>query len=127
MYLRRTDAGLLWAALCALTCAGARAAPAAVPIYDYDIVHTYPHDPAAFTEGLFYLNGFLYESTGLEAHSTIRKVRLETGDVVQKLDIPAQYFGEGIVNWRGHLISLTWKSHIGFVFDLASFKLQKQF
>jgi glutaminyl-peptide cyclotransferase len=127
MFLRRTEALLLWAALCAPPCAGAHAAAAAVPIYDYDIVHTYPHDASAFTEGLFYLNGFLYESTGLEAHSTIRKVRLETGEVVQKLDIPAQYFGEGIVEWRGHLISLTWKSHTGFVFDLASFKLQRQF
>jgi glutaminyl-peptide cyclotransferase len=100
---------------------------AAVPTYGYEIVHTYPHDTSAFTEGLFYLNGFLYESTGLEQHSSIRKVRLETGEVVQKIDIPAQYFGEGIVNWRGHLISLTWKSQIGFVFDLQTFKLQRQF
>lgn len=108
----------------ALACAGAQAA---VPRYDYEIVHTYPHDASAFTEGLFYLNGFLYESTGLEEHSTIRKVNLETGAVLQKLDIPAQYFGEGIVNWQGQLISLTWKSHLGFVFDLATFKLQRQF
>jgi glutaminyl-peptide cyclotransferase len=100
---------------------------AAVPVYEFDIVHTFPHDRAAFTEGLFYLNGYLYESTGLEQHSSIRKVRLETGEVVQKIDIPAQYFGEGIVNWDGHLVSLTWKSHVGFVFDLASFKLQRQF
>jgi len=103
------------------------AAPAAIPIYDFEIVHTYPHDTSAFTEGLFYLNGFLYESTGLEQHSSIRKVRIDTGEVVQKVDIPAQYFGEGIVNWQGHLISLTWKSHIGFVFDLNTFKLQRQF
>jgi glutamine cyclotransferase len=100
---------------------------AAIPQYGYDIVHTYPHDPSAFTEGLFYLNGFLYESTGLEQHSSIRKVRIETGEVVQRLDIPDQYFGEGIVAWHRHLISLTWKSHIGFVFDLATFKLQRQF
>jgi glutaminyl-peptide cyclotransferase len=110
-----------------LTCLCAVASQAAVPLYDYEIVHTYPHDPSAFTEGLFYLNGFLYESTGLEQHSSIRKVRIDTGAVVQKLDIPAQYFGEGIVNWDGHLISLTWKSHVGFVFDLATFRLQKQF
>jgi len=103
------------------------ASQAATPIYDVEVVHTYPHDASAFTEGLFYLDGYLYESTGLEEHSTIRKVRLETGEVVQKLDIPAQYFGEGIVNWRGHLISLTWKSHLGFVFDLKTFKLQRQF
>ena len=100
---------------------------AAIPTYGYEIVHTYPHDTSAFTEGLFYLNGYLYESTGLERHSSIRKVRLETGEVLQKLDIPAQYFGEGIVNWRGHLVSLTWKSQVGFVFDLATFKLQRRF
>jgi glutamine cyclotransferase len=110
--------------VCALACAGAQAA---VPRYGYEIVHTYPHDPSAFTEGLFYLNGFLYESTGLEEHSTIRKVRLETGEVLQKLDIPAQYFGEGIVNWQGQIISLTWKTQLGFVFDLATFKQQRRF
>jgi glutaminyl-peptide cyclotransferase len=105
----------------------AYAARASVPIYDVDVVHTYPHDVSAYTEGLFYLNGFLYESTGLEQHSSIRKVRIDTGAVVQKIDVPAQYFGEGIVNWRGHLISLTWKSHVGFVYDLASLKLQRHF
>jgi len=108
------------------TLAGAIASQAAIPTYDVDIVHIYPHDIAAFTEGLFYLNGFLYESTGLEEHSTIRKVRLETGEVLQKIDIPPQHFGEGIVNWQGHLISLTWKSHMGFVFDLSTLKLQRQ-
>jgi glutamine cyclotransferase len=114
--------------LCFVLCAwGSAICAAAVPRYDFDVVHAYPHDPAAFTEGLFYLNGFLYESTGLEQHSSIRKVRLETGEVLQKIDIPAQYFGEGIVNWHGHLISLTWKSQVGFVFDLQSFKLLSQF
>lgn len=102
-------------------------AQAALPVYEFDIVHTYPHDPAAFTEGLFYLNGFLYESTGLEQHSSIRKVRIATGEVLKSIDIPAQYFGEGIVNWDSHLISLTWQSHIGFVFDLSTFKLLRQF
>jgi glutamine cyclotransferase len=101
--------------------------PAAIPIYDVEVVHTYPHDPTAFTEGLFYLNGFLYESTGLQEHSTIRKVQINTGKVLQKLDIPAQYFGEGIVNWQGHIISLTWQSHVGFVFDLNTFAQQRQF
>lgn len=102
-------------------------AQGAVPVYGYEVVHTYPHDPSAFTEGLFYLNGYLYESTGLEAHSTIRKVRLETGAIIQKVDIPPEYFGEGIVAWGGHLISLTWKAQLGFVFDLATFKLQREF
>jgi glutaminyl-peptide cyclotransferase len=114
-------------AFAGLTIACAMASRAATPIYDAEVVHTYPHDASAFTEGLFYLNGFLYESTGLEEHSTIRKVRLETGEVVQQIDIPKQYFGEGIVNWRGHLVSLTWKTQIGFVFDLKTFKLQREF
>ena len=111
-------------AVWALTTVAARPA---VPVYDVDVVHRYPHDPSAFTEGLFYLNGFLYESTGLEQHSSIRKVRLETGEVVQKLDLDPRYFGEGIVHWGGHLVSLTWKSQVGFVFDLATLKLQRQF
>jgi glutaminyl-peptide cyclotransferase len=99
----------------------------AVALYGVEVVHIYPHDPTAFTEGLFYLNGFFYESTGLEQHSSIRKVRVETGEVLQKVDIPAQYFGEGIVNWDGRLVSLTWRSQVGFVFDLATFKVQKEF
>jgi glutaminyl-peptide cyclotransferase len=102
-------------------------AQVSVPIYSYQVVHTYPHDTQAFTEGLFYLNGFLYESTGLERQSTIRKVRLETGEVVQKIDVPPQYFGEGIVNWNQHLVSLTWKSGVGFVYDLATLKVQRRF
>ncbi len=106
--------------------AGVRA-QVSVPIYGYRVVHTYPHDTHAFTEGLFYLNGFLYESTGLEGESSIRKVRLETGEVVQKIDVPAQYFGEGIVNWKTHLVSLTWKSGIGFVYNLATLQVQRHF
>src|SRR6202021_3273269 len=116
-----TSLFLLWV-LTSLT-----ASRAAVPTYDYEIIHTYPHDTSAFTEGLFYLNGFLYESTGLEQHSSIRKVRIATGEVVRKIDIPPQYFGEGIVNWQGRLLTLTCTSQIGFVFDLDTFKLQRQF
>jgi len=116
-------------AFACIVCTWTWAAPshAAVPLYGYDLVHTYPHDPTAFTEGLFYLDGYLYESTGLEGHSTIRKVRLETGEVLQKLDVPAQYFGEGIVNWKSHLVSLTWKSQVGFVYDLATLRKQREF
>ena len=98
-----------------------------IPIYTAEVVHTYPHDVSAFTEGLFFLNGYLYESTGLEQHSSIRKVRLESGQVVKKLDIANQYFGEGIVNWQGRIISLTWKTELGFVFDLTTFKQEKKF
>jgi glutaminyl-peptide cyclotransferase len=102
------------------------AAHASVPVYDFEVVHVYPHDPTAFTEGLFYLDGCLYESTGLEQHSSIRQVDLASGKVLKQLDIPAEYFGEGIVNWGGTLVSLTWKSEVGFVFDRATFKLRRQ-
>jgi len=96
---------------------------ATTPVYTYKVVRTYPHDPTAFTEGLFYKDGYLYESTGLEGQSSIRKERLETSQVIQRIAIPDQYFGEGVVAWKGKLIELTWRSHIGFIYDLAT--LQK--
>src|SRR5262245_46092705 len=89
-----------------------------IPTSTFKVVHTYPHDPNAFTEGLFYLNGYLYESTGLEGHSNIRKVRLDTGEVVLNHDLPPEYFGEGITWWDNRLIGLTWKSQVGFVYNL---------
>jgi glutaminyl-peptide cyclotransferase len=88
--------------------------------YTAKVVHAYPHDKTAFTEGLFWQDGFLYESTGLEGRSFIRKVKLETGEVVQSHTVPSQYFGEGIVAWKDRLIELTWQSHIGFVYDLKT-------
>ncbi|MGC1305064.1 MAG: glutaminyl-peptide cyclotransferase [Caulobacteraceae bacterium] len=94
---------------------------AAVPVYGYQVVRAYPHDPQAFTEGLFYRDGELYESTGLEGHSSIRQVSLETGQVLQQREIAPQYFGEGIVAWKDRLVELTWQSHIGFVYDLKTF------
>ena len=69
----------------------------------------------------------MYESTGLEHHSSIRKVRLQTGEVLQRYDLPGQYFGEGIVNWDGRLIELTWQSQVGFVYDLKTFKRRREF
>lgn len=103
------------------------AGSAPIPIYTYKIVHVYPHDPNAFTEGLFYQDGFLYESTGLLGRSSIRKVRLETGEVLQEKDLPPQYFGEGIVAWGRRLIQLTWKNQVGFVYNLKTFALEKRF
>lgn len=103
------------------------AARAAIPVYGYSVVHAYPHDPGAFTEGLFYQNGFLYESTGLEGKSDIRKVRLSTGKVLQRRPVAAKYFGEGIIAWKGKLVELTWRSQIGFTYDLASFKPRSEF
>src|ERR1039458_3778223 len=85
---------ILFAAMAA--CACGPASQAGIPEYGYDVVHVYPHDRTAFTEGLFYLDGFLYEATGLEQHSSVRKVKLETGEVVQQHDLPPEFFGEGI-------------------------------
>ena len=95
---------------------------APVPEYGYRIVKSYPHDPTAFTEGLFYHDGALYESTGQEGRSSIRRVNLITGKVLQAQTIPPQYFGEGIVAWKDRLFELTWRSEIGFIYDLKSLK-----
>jgi glutaminyl-peptide cyclotransferase len=105
----------------------APAAAATTPDYGYVVVHTYPHDDAAFTEGLFYLDGYLYESTGLEGRSNIRKVELETGKVVRQEPLAPAYFGEGVVNWKDRLIQLTYQTQIGFVYDLATFKPKSNF
>src|SRR5437016_2357517 len=75
----------------ALTACSFRPSQKPVVEYGYEVVHTYPHDPSAFTEGLFFLDGFLYESTGQEGQSSVRKVRLETGEIVQKRDLPPPY------------------------------------
>ena len=93
-----------------------------VPTYVYQVVNTYPHDRAAFTQGLFYLDGFLYEGTGLPGHSSVRKVKLETGEVVQQHAVPEPYFGEGIVNWGPKLLELTWQSQVGFVYKRDTFE-----
>ncbi|HEY7288904.1 MAG TPA: glutaminyl-peptide cyclotransferase [Vicinamibacterales bacterium] len=98
-----------------------------LPRYGYEVVRTYPHDPRAFTQGLQYLDGFLYEGTGQNGESSIRKVRLETGEVLQKRDVPAEYFGEGITIWKNDLIELTWQSHLAFVYDRTTFEPRKRF
>jgi len=98
-----------------------------VPLYGYQIQRVFPHDPRAFTQGLQYLDGFLYEGTGQHGQSSIRKVKLETGEVLQKRDIPAEHFGEGITVWKNDLIELTWQSHVAFVYDRQTFEPKKQF
>jgi glutamine cyclotransferase len=97
-------------------------AGAAVPEYAVTVVKAHPHDPKAFTEGLLYHHGFLYESTGKEGQSYIRKVGLETGKVVMQRKLDETYFGEGIVVWKDRLIALTWRSGIGFTYDLNTFR-----
>lgn len=93
----------------------------------YQIVRTYPHDPSAFTQGLIYVDGHLYESTGLNGRSSLRMVDLSTGQVLQKYDLPEEYFGEGLTDWGSNLIQLTWKAHKGFVYDRFSFSLLRTF
>ncbi len=93
------------------------------PHYDITIIKTYPHDPEAFTQGLVFSDGYLYESTGLHGKSSLRKVDLETGAVLKMETLPREVFGEGLTLWRGQLIQLTWRSGIALVYDLES--LQK--
>lgn len=91
----------------------------------YKVIHTYPHDAQAFTQGLIFLDGQLYESTGLNGHSSLRAVNLETGKAKQYKEIPSEYFAEGLTNWGSTLIQLTWKAHIAFVYDRFSFRQLK--
>jgi glutamine cyclotransferase len=97
------------------------------PVSGYKIVHTYPHDPGAFTQGLVYYDGYLYEGTGMHGESSVRKVELITGKVLQKIDLPRSYFGEGIVLWKDKLIELTWQTRIGFVYDRATLNQLRTF
>ena len=105
------------------------AKPAALPIYGYEVVKSYPHDPKAFTEGLFFHDGFLYESTGGDkpGQSSIRRVELNTGKVVQKWDLPPDDFGEGTAMIGDKIYQLTWRKGLGRVFDATNFKLLKEF
>lgn len=96
-------------------------------MYGYRVVNTYPHDPQAFTQGLVYRDGFLYESTGLNNQSSLRRVRLETGEVIQRRQVDAQHFAEGLADWGGKLIQLTWQSNVGFVYDLVTFNPERTF
>lgn len=93
----------------------------------WTLVKSYPHDPAAFTEGLFFHDGASFESTGLEGQSEIRRVALKDGKVLERRVIPPPYFGEGIVNWKDRLISLTWRHRTGFVWKLDDFSPVGQF
>jgi glutaminyl-peptide cyclotransferase len=95
--------------------------------YGYRLVNAYRHDARAYTQGLIYRNGFLFESTGLNGRSTLRQVKLETGDVIRQVPIDPTYFAEGLTDWNGQLVQLTWQSHLGFLYDLATFKLERTF
>lgn len=100
------------------------AAAAVVPVHGYDVVRAYPHDAAAFTQGLVYRDGFLYESTGLTGQSTLRKLEIESGRVVQRREMAADVFAEGLTIWNNTLVQLTWQHQKAFVYALATFAPQ---
>jgi glutaminyl-peptide cyclotransferase len=100
---------------------------AQTPEYGYQVVHAYPHDPNAFTEGLEFRAGFLYESTGLKGRSWLRKEKLETGQVLQQIDLDPQYFGEGITILNQQIVQLTYTTEIGFVYDQSTLRVKRTF
>jgi glutaminyl-peptide cyclotransferase len=97
------------------------------PLMTYAVVNAFPHDPGAFTQGLLYHDGYLYESTGLYGASSLRKVELETGFVLQQITLPDIYFGEGLTLWEDTLLQLTWQEQPGFVYALEDLTLLGQF
>ena len=106
---------------------GAQSKPSKAPVSGYRIVKTYPHDRSAFTQGLQFVDGVLYEGTGQNGQSGIRKVKLETGEILQQQPLDSKYFGEGITVFGDTIVQLTWQSEIGFVYDKATFKQIKSF
>jgi len=119
----------LLGAVCACSCSESPAPITSniTPVYSYNVVNTYPHDRSAFTQGLVFEDGVLYEGTGLNGRSTLRRVELETGEVLQIHELPAQFFGEGVTVYGNDIIQLTWRSHVGFVYDRDSFELLQEF
>lgn len=113
--------------LAALLGLGSVAACAEVPVATVRVVKTYPHDANAFTQGLATLNGDLYEGTGRNGQSSLRRVALETGAVLQRRNLGSRYFGEGITIMDERIYQLTWQSQLGFVYDRATFELQSTF
>ncbi|MGA2711994.1 MAG: glutaminyl-peptide cyclotransferase [Bryobacteraceae bacterium] len=101
--------------------------PRPTPVYGYRIVHVYPHDRTAFTQGLEYRGGFLYEGTGLNGESTLRQVELESGKILKSIRLDSHYFGEGITVLDQRVVELTWQSHRGFVYDRDSFQTVRNF
>ena len=98
-----------------------------VTVYGYEVVNTFPHDAQAFTQGLVFQEGALLESTGLERHSTLRRVELQTGKVLQKVDVPPYFFAEGMTLFGGKIYQLTWKGEKGFVYDPQTFEKTGEF
>jgi glutaminyl-peptide cyclotransferase len=103
------------------------AQPGSIPVLSATVVKAYPHDPHGFTQGLEFFDGYLYESTGRQKQSTLRKVVIETGKVVQSVRLPDEWFGEGLTIFHGKIYQLTWLDKIGFIYDLRTFRKLGQF
>lgn len=95
--------------------------------YTYVVINQFPHDPMAFTQGLVYSDGYFYEGTGLYGQSSLRKVKPETGEVVQKKELTENLFGEGIALYKNKIIQLTWREHLGLVYDRETFAVLEVF
>ncbi|HEX7288043.1 MAG TPA: glutaminyl-peptide cyclotransferase, partial [Candidatus Angelobacter sp.] len=106
---------------------GKKMQPAPIPEYTFNVIRILPHDPNAYTQGLAYRGGFFYEGTGLYGRSQLRKVRPETGEVVERVELAQEHFGEGIALIRNQIVQLTWKSGIAFVYNASDFRLLRQF
>ncbi len=98
-----------------------------LPVYGYEIVKAYPHDSEAFTQGLVFKGGFLYESTGQEGESTLRRVEIDSGKVLKKYDLPREVFAEGIAILGDEIFQLSWRNSMGWVYGLDDFKLLREF
>ena len=92
------------------------------PVYTFEVINTYEHDPSAYTQGLIFRDGILYEGTGLYGQSSLREVVLESGQVEQKISLAEQFFGEGITELDGKIYQLTWKEQTGFIYDPTTFE-----
>jgi glutaminyl-peptide cyclotransferase len=114
-------------ALAAALLAGANFAQAAIPVYGFVVKNTYPHDPQAFTQGLFIKDGQLFESTGQKGQSSLRRVDLKTGKVLQKKELADEYFGEGSTPVGDTIVNLTWQSNVGFIFDAKTLTMKGRF
>lgn len=113
--------------LLALAAVLAVSASAAAPVSGYKVVAAYPHSTRSYTEGFFYRDGLFYEGTGMKGRSAVLAIEPETGKIVQRRDLPEQYFGEGIIDWGPNLYEWTWQSHICFVYDRFSLRPVRQF
>lgn len=112
---------------CQTTVSGPPPQPDKIPVYGYEVVHVFPHDPNAFTQGLVFHDGNFLESTGEVGHSSLRRVDIDNGSVLQKVDVPPPYFAEGITLLKGKIYQLTWQHQVGFIYDALSFEKTGQF